>query len=448
MARSTPSKEELVLSLFEAECLKFGTFKLKTGIMSPVYFDLRVVVSFPKLMTMVSQFLWAEVENYKERFDSVCGVPYTALPMGTLVSVNCGLPMLMRRQEAKNYGTKKLIEGKIVEGSNCLVVEDVVTSGSSVLETVQALGSVGVRVTDAVVLLNRQQGGLENLEKNNVKLHSVLTISDVLEILSRNGKISSQIVEEVMKFITTTPAAIPTTPQPPGGNVAEMTFEERCSLATHPVAKRLFEIMVAKRSNLCVSVDVTTVNEVLKICDQVGPYVCMVKTHVDIVQDFTADRWMELKLLATKHNFLIMEDRKFADIGNTVKAQFSGGVYTISRWADLVTVHAIAGPGTVQALEESASEGRPFGCVLLAEMSSKGNLINSEYTKGVTSMAAVKTSIVAGFVCVNRVSQDPGVVLMTPGEWAVFTEASIGKLVDHSANVHMCTVRFYIHGAI
>ena len=80
-----------------------------------------------------------------------------------------------------------------------------------------------------------------------------------------------------MKFITTTPAAIPTTPQPPGGNVAEMTFEERCSLATHPVAKRLFEIMVAKRSNLCVSVDVTTVNEVLKVsvCVCVCACVCV-----------------------------------------------------------------------------------------------------------------------------------------------------------------------------
>ncbi|XP_033127257.1 uridine 5'-monophosphate synthase-like [Anneissia japonica] len=191
---------KLIVDLFEINALKFGKFTLKSGIESPVYFDLRVIVSYPEIMQKVSELLWHSVGADIE-FNHLCGVPYTALPLATCMAVKYNKPMLIRRKEAKDYGTKKMIEGIFGKGDKCLIVEDVVTSGTSVMETAESLNQVGLNVTDAVVLLNREQGGKNMLASNGIRLHSVLTLSQVSRILEEEGKLSTEVVEEVKEFI-------------------------------------------------------------------------------------------------------------------------------------------------------------------------------------------------------------------------------------------------------
>lgn len=134
------------------------------------------------------------------KYDHICGVPYTALPIATLLSVQTKKSMLMRRKEVKAYGTKKSIEGHYKTGQVCLIVEDVVTSGSSVLETVKDLCSEGLVVSDAVVILDREQGGYQNCEKNNVRVKSLYTISTFIDILEKNGKINQEMVYKLQKY--------------------------------------------------------------------------------------------------------------------------------------------------------------------------------------------------------------------------------------------------------
>lgn len=136
-------------------------------------------------------------------YDIICGVPYTALPIATIVSVKTGIPMVMRRKEAKDYGTKKLIEGSFKSGDKCLIVEDVVTSGSSVLETVKDLVDSGIKCTDAIVLLNREQGGQKILEENGVKMHALLSMTQLMEILKNEKCIDDATVEKVTNYIST-----------------------------------------------------------------------------------------------------------------------------------------------------------------------------------------------------------------------------------------------------
>nr|CAD7399484.1 unnamed protein product [Timema poppensis] len=136
MAKVKTKLEDLVVKLHEIDVLKFGDFKMKVGINSPVYFDLRLVVSYPEIMEELSLLLW-DFSHEGEDCDHLCGVPYTALPIATLISVHTRIPMLIRRKEIKKYGTKKLIEGKFSRGDKCVIIEDVVTSGSSILETLK-----------------------------------------------------------------------------------------------------------------------------------------------------------------------------------------------------------------------------------------------------------------------------------------------------------------------
>ncbi|MBT4120451.1 MAG: orotate phosphoribosyltransferase [Candidatus Magasanikbacteria bacterium] len=192
--------KDLTLKLHEIDAIKFGEFKLKSGIISPIYIDLRVTVSYPKVLKMVAGAMWERVNNIN--FDLLCGVPYTALPFATVMSAEHDKPMVMRRKEVKGYGTRKAIEGYFENGQNCLIVEDLITSGSSVFETIEPLEHEGLKITDIVVLVDREQGGKKHIEGKGYNLHSVLTISQVLETLEVEEKLDSEMVSKVKEFIT------------------------------------------------------------------------------------------------------------------------------------------------------------------------------------------------------------------------------------------------------
>ncbi|XP_054282429.1 uridine 5'-monophosphate synthase-like [Macrosteles quadrilineatus] len=405
---------DLCIQFYDIGAVKFGDFKMKVGVNSPVYFDLRIMISYPKIMKLLSELLWDHIQAEGLKCDVLCGVPYTALPLATIIAVNAGLPMLIRRKEAKDYGTRKLVEGVFNKGDRCIIIEDVVTTGSSILETVEDLKREGLEVRDTIVVLDREQGGSGNLKKQGIVMKPLLTLTKLLKCLRAAGKIDDETINKIRTYISAN--QLDSRGEPIKQILVsriEMPLLERAEAAPCSIAARLLRIINDKQSPLCVAVDVTSSAQLLKIAEEVGPHAAVVKTHSDIVTDWTADVGSKLRELAKRYNFLVMEDRKFADIGNTVALQYA----VIAPWADLVTVHGLPGDAVLGAIEaEAAKLSEPRGVFLVAQLSCAGNLITPQYTKSVMRQAGAYPKLVAGLVAQSAdVVVSPGLVQLTPG---------------------------------
>lgn len=193
-----------------------------------------------------------------------------------------------------------------------------------------------------------------------------------------------------------------------------LSYSARAEQCTNPTAKQLLALMEEKETNLCVAADVITKKELLSLADLLGPEICIFKTHIDIIEDFDDDLVIQLQRLSEKHNFLLFEDRKFADIGRTVQLQYEKGIYHIADWAHITNVHTVAGPGSIEAMKEiGLRKGR--GLLVLAEMTPKGTLAKGSYTEASIEMAKKHHDFVIGFITTRRLIDDPLFINMTPG---------------------------------
>lgn len=195
-------KKEIALALHQIGAVKFGEFTLKSGIQSPIYIDLRLLISYPKILKMISKAMIELVKNLK--FDLIAGIPYTALPIATVMSIEEDWPMVYARKEVKDYGTKKKIEGIFEEGQTVLIVDDLITTGESKFETIEPFESSGLKINDFVILVDREQGGGRLLEEKGYKLHSVIGINELLDTLNQEGKLNEDQYKKVKEFISST----------------------------------------------------------------------------------------------------------------------------------------------------------------------------------------------------------------------------------------------------
>ncbi|MFH0819163.1 MAG: orotidine-5'-phosphate decarboxylase [Patescibacteria group bacterium] len=193
-----------------------------------------------------------------------------------------------------------------------------------------------------------------------------------------------------------------------------MTYEQKLQSAKNPTAQKLLELMLEKQTNLSIAADLTSGAEILDLLDKIGSEICVAKMHIDVLTDFSNDFINKLVELKEKHNFLIFEDRKFADIGNTVKMQYAQGIYHIVDWADITNAHTVPGPGIIEGLKEvGLPKGR--GLLLLAEMTPEGTLAKGEYTQASIKMAQEHDDFVFGFITTKQLVDDPKFINFTPG---------------------------------
>ena len=200
----SPSAEHAVLirRLFEIGTIRFGEFTLKSGIKSPFYIDLRVVICFPDVLRRIGVLMAAEVSRCAG--DRIAGIPYAGLPLAVAASLEGNLPLIYPRKEEKSYGTKRRIEGIYEAGDRVVLIDDIITDGASKFEAIEVLEDAGLMVKDLVILIDREQGGRELLASKGYALHSILTITQCLDEWETAGLVDATAIRQSREFVQAT----------------------------------------------------------------------------------------------------------------------------------------------------------------------------------------------------------------------------------------------------
>jgi orotate phosphoribosyltransferase len=200
---SQDKKNKMANILFKIDAIKFGVFKLSSGKASPYYVDLRVIPSFPDAFREICDF-YAEYITSQigvKNFDRMAGVPLTGIVFASQVAYNLKKPFVYVRKGVRLRGRERRVEGVLVSGERVLLIDDLVTTGLTVKKAAEAVRAEGGVVTDAVVFLDREEGGNQMLEKNGIKLHRLLKISEVANTLYDLGAIDQENLKTILKQI-------------------------------------------------------------------------------------------------------------------------------------------------------------------------------------------------------------------------------------------------------
>jgi orotate phosphoribosyltransferase len=191
--------DEFCNILLRTGSLKFGTFKLTSGLLSPYYVDLRLIPSYPEAFQQTINMYRSVIEpDLVKRVQRLAGVPTARIAYAAVIALNLNKPLLYVRKEQKEHGREKKVEGLLQPGDRVLILDDVVTTGKSLLEAAEAIRAEGGIVDDAVVLLDRQQGAGENLQKKRMKLHTFTTMRRIADKLLNLGTIDERQHKEIL----------------------------------------------------------------------------------------------------------------------------------------------------------------------------------------------------------------------------------------------------------
>ena len=195
--------KEFSAFLYEKKIIRFGDFTLASGKKSPYYIDLRLVPSYPiyyRKMIKGLQNIIAE-DLGLENFHSLVSVPTRGLVVAASLAIEIVKPIIYVRKEAKEHGTGKAVEGVTCQDMKLLMIEDVVTSGGSVINAIKSIKEEKMIVTDAYAVVDRMEGATEALEAEGVKLHSLLTIKQIAESLFEQKLITEDVLNQVKERI-------------------------------------------------------------------------------------------------------------------------------------------------------------------------------------------------------------------------------------------------------
>ncbi|MBW2975322.1 orotate phosphoribosyltransferase [Candidatus Woesearchaeota archaeon] len=192
-------KEKLAKALCDANIIKFGLFSLASGRKSPVYLDVRVLPSSPASFSAVVEQLAKKVKELN--IDIVAGAETAGIPIAAAIAIKAKLPMIYVRKRPKSYGTQSFIEGVLEKGKKVVLIDDMITDGRSKIRFIEGIRKEGAVCDDVLVIIDREQGGTEGLAAENAKLHSLITLKELLEYMKNNKAVDDDNYNITMNYL-------------------------------------------------------------------------------------------------------------------------------------------------------------------------------------------------------------------------------------------------------
>ena len=196
--------KEFATFLHEKGAIKFGDFTLTSGKKSSYYIDLRIVPSFPHQFRKMIKRLQNNISEKigLDNFDCLVSVPTSGLVIASALAIETVKPLIYVRNKPKDYGTSKSIEGSFEQGKKALMIDDVATTGGSVVNAIKSLKEAGIVISDAFIIINRMEGASEALEAEGVKIYNLTDILEITNLLYDQNLISNDVLENVKNQIS------------------------------------------------------------------------------------------------------------------------------------------------------------------------------------------------------------------------------------------------------
>ena len=328
----------LLRQIIKNDIIQYGDFTLKSGEKSNIYANFKDLYSYPKLFaktvremcTMIKSTLSLSDDDFTNANTNtntnintklhIIGVPFGAIPLATAIATQLNASLLLLRPEQKEYGTKKQIEGNYKKDDNIILIEDVITTGGSVNEAIQIITNHDLNISGVFSIFDRsKKNGNDTNERENLHLNIMTPYNFLINM----------------------------------NNLQTIVHQK----------DNLIRLVNRKKTNIIFSCDLTSMEDILEYAKLLGPYICMIKIHSDIIKDFTLDGITILYCLGIEYDFFIMEDRKFGDLADTLKKQINGN-QQYTQWCDYVTAYPYIGESGLEVFKENN-----IGVFLISELS-------------------------------------------------------------------------------
>ena len=354
--------DDLLHKLIKIGVIQYGTFTLKSNQKSDIYCDLKKIISYPKILEEICYELGALIKDKNNII--LGGVPMGAVPYAIVISILYNIPGVMIREHEKDYGTKKVIEGDY-QGQDLVLIEDVITTGESLVQTLNILENENINVKEIIVIVDRDGGGVKNLSNRGYKITSLFTLNQL--------RPTSTIKQSIKQY------------------------------PNKPLVNKINKLITEKKTNIILSID-NNIHKSLNMIYMIGNDILGIKLHWDIYNLYEYDIiYQEIMKLKQIFKLIIIDDRKLSDIGYIVKKQLK---YIKSR-ADIVTAHGIAGESMISTINDEN-----IGILLIYQLSTKDNIIDYTYSDKVRRMG-MKYDNVIGFITQEKVAD--GFLNFSPG---------------------------------
>ena len=306
-------KDKLIIELFNKKCIQFGEFTLKDGSKSPIYIDLKNIISFPYILNSILTLLYEKIQLLE--FNRLLGVPYGGLVLSSALCSKYSLPMILVRKETKKYGLKKAIEGVYEPKDICLVLEDTISTGSSALDFINKIKKYELIVNDIIVICDRRKDS--KYDFGGRCIHSIFTINDVMNTLYKTKSIDTKTYDTIKTHFS------------------NIKFDTYAPDFKNGNLKHILSNKNNLKTQYCFDANFKDFTKIIELVLFYKYKICILKIYTDIIENLTLDNIGILKKFSVQYNFLIMDGKLF-DYNETRFFYQYTGKFKLNEWINLI----------------------------------------------------------------------------------------------------------------